>query len=381
MGRASLEAVTASIDALYAAVCDGDLMQDALKRIRDLFGGSKACFVPLGPGISPTDTIATDFDLELNKRYVEEFAFEVNDYIDAVMAMPIGRIYKDHALLGREALRKSRFWNEWMAPQNMYGGLGCRLLHSGRTSWFFDVQRGRRQQAFDMEDADLFRALSPTLAKVIELRHRLGRMSLKRDVERRALDALAIGIVAVDAHARVLYANAGAHLLFEQRDGSLRCSAGRLVAGDPACQANLKHKIAEACSGMQLDSASGYLLARALDPESADVALCVIPLSEPGSYGLPDGQPVAMIFARTLELDANLEEEAVRLLGLTPAEAKLASALASGQSLADAADAQSVRITTARTHLARIFQKTGTRQQSQIAALLRAAHLPVQGRH
>jgi DNA-binding CsgD family transcriptional regulator len=110
-------------------------------------------------------------------------------------------------------------------------------------------------------------------------------------------------------------------------------------------------------------------------------AICVMPMNDPGDYGLPDGRPLAIVFARALAHDTNLEDEAIRLFGLTPAEAKVASALASGQSLAEAADEQMVRITTARTHLARIFQKTGTRQQSQVAALLRAAHLPVRSRH
>jgi len=55
-------------------------------------------------------------------------------------------------------------------------------------------------------------------------------------------------------------------------------------------------------------------------------------------------------------------------------------ALASGQSLAELAQRQGIKITTARTHLARIFSKTGTHQQSQVAALLRAVEMPVRER-
>ena len=69
-----------------------------------------------------------------------------------------------------------------------------------------------------------------------------------------------------------------------------------------------------------------------------------------------------------------------QLFDLTDAEAKFSSALASGSSLTEAAEAQGVRISTARTHLARIFQKTHTRQQSQLVYLLRSAALPLRGR-
>jgi DNA-binding CsgD family transcriptional regulator len=268
-----------------------------------------------------------------------------------------------------------------MAPQNMYGGLGCRLFNDRQASWYFDVQRGRTQEEFDSAEVDLLKLLAPTLIKIAELRHRMGRLAMKKGIERYALDALTVGIAAVDPHARVLYANEEMYRLFERADGPLRYSGGRLLAADPACQASLKKMIVQACAGKPLhDMSRGFLLARSSEPDGVSAAICVMPMNDPGDYGLPDGQPLAIVFARALAQDINLEDEAIRLFGLTPAEAKVASALASGQSLAEAADEQMVRITTARTHLARIFQKTGTRQQSQVAALLSAVHLPVRSR-
>lgn len=63
------------------------------------------------------------------------------------------------------------------------------------------------------------------------------------------------------------------------------------------------------------------------------------------------------------------------LFDLTSAEARLASALASGLTLAEAASAGGVSITTARSHLAQVFRKTATRQQSELVALLKGARL------
>ncbi len=83
---------------------------------------------------------------------------------------------------------------------------------------------------------------------------------------------------------------------------------------------------------------------------------------------------------RLFETATDLATCARQLFDLTDTEAKFASALASGSSLTEAADAQGVRISTARTHLARIFQKTNTRQQSQLVSLLRSAALPLRPR-
>lgn len=65
------------------------------------------------------------------------------------------------------------------------------------------------------------------------------------------------------------------------------------------------------------------------------------------------------------------------LFDLTPKEAQLAAALASGKTLQDAAAASGTRYSTARTHLEHIFQKTGMTRQSDLVLLLqRARPLP-----
>jgi DNA-binding CsgD family transcriptional regulator len=65
-----------------------------------------------------------------------------------------------------------------------------------------------------------------------------------------------------------------------------------------------------------------------------------------------------------------------RLYNLTPAEARLAQALARGDSLEQVAQVLNVKMTTARTQLAAIFSKTRTSRQARLVAILsRLAHL------
>src|SRR3954468_4766543 len=58
------------------------------------------------------------------------------------------------------------------------------------------------------------------------------------------------------------------------------------------------------------------------------------------------------------------------LFDLTAAEARLARRLAYGDSLEEAAQRLSVKITTARTQLASIFAKTAIRRQAKLVAIL-----------
>jgi DNA-binding CsgD family transcriptional regulator len=65
--------------------------------------------------------------------------------------------------------------------------------------------------------------------------------------------------------------------------------------------------------------------------------------------------------------------EAARLraeFGLTKAEARLALRLAEGSSLASAAQAFNVKLTTIRSQLQQVFAKTGTSRQTELVAML-----------
>jgi DNA-binding CsgD family transcriptional regulator len=84
-------------------------------------------------------------------------------------------------------------------------------------------------------------------------------------------------------------------------------------------------------------------------------------------------EPCAIVVLRemTLEISPGLAEHAQHLFGLTTKEAQLAAALTGGQSLKQAAETEKIAFSTARSYLERIFIKTGTRQQSQLVALLK----------
>jgi DNA-binding CsgD family transcriptional regulator len=62
--------------------------------------------------------------------------------------------------------------------------------------------------------------------------------------------------------------------------------------------------------------------------------------------------------------------EIQKALELTPAEARLAAALADGTALKEAAAALGVTYTTARTQLRNIFSKTGVHRQGELVRLL-----------
>jgi DNA-binding CsgD family transcriptional regulator/PAS domain-containing protein len=380
MSGPSVEAVMSAVDSLLAGALDAERMPVAVEQLRQLFSGSKACLARIGPEMTAGDAVSTNVDEAMQRRCYEDLAEDFFRFGETVRAVPIGMIYRDSELFGRERLRESRVWREWMAPQDMYGGMACRVAESGPSYWLFDVQRGPNQEAFDNADTALLERLSPLLRKVAELRRNVGQLRLQRDEARGALDALAMAIVIIDREMHLTYANEGADELLADPDGAVGLRQGRLFARQPADQRQLRQLVEGALRSAldPLETHHSSMIIQGAGAAADALSACVMPAPR-GQFGA--GQPAkVMIALRPLGMATDLVASSRQLFNLTESEARFASALASGLSLTQAAEAQGVRISTARTHLARIFQKTETRQQSQLVSLLRGAVLPLRPR-
>lgn len=376
MSRHSLEAVTSAVEGLFAGASDPRRMPAAIEEIRRLFDGSKACLVHVGAAEQDHEVFATHADAALEQLYFGDLAEDFMAMANLLRTrVPAGQVYRDTDVLGTEGLRSTRAWQEWMRPQDMYGGLSCRIAEAGPVYAFFDVQRGRNQEPFGSADAELLQKLQPVLHRVAEVHRHIGRLQLQLDLARRALDTVAVGIVVLDAEMTIVYANEEADEILACPESPLGLRQGRVVAGQPAEQRRLRRLIDDALRGAT-DTLEPMRASMILRGDGANaVSACVMPARRGGVLADPRRQ--VMIALRPLNSATRLSSSVRQLFDLTDTEAKFACALATGLSLAEAAQAQGVRISTARTHLARIFQKTETRQQSQLVSLLRSAMLPL----
>jgi DNA-binding CsgD family transcriptional regulator/PAS domain-containing protein len=370
----SPELLSGAIGSIYEATYDPARWVAAIENLENLFHGSKACFGRSGPDIQANDIVATRPDTEFQRRFVEDQdAFQSNAYLDALIAAPVRMVYRDHALVGGDTLRRSRLWNEWMAPQDMYGGLGCKILQSGPSFWYFDVQRGRGQEHFEAEHAELLRLIVPHLARAAEIRRKFQSAQLLAST----FSHLPFGVIVVDGQMRIATVNAAAEAILRRPESGLRRKSGHLLAADAGSMVLLQSLVERACSMRDdvMPGTGGDLLVRTKRRGvGADLGLSVGPLANRIEQ-LPFAARHAAIFVReiSLELPAGFSEQVRTFFDLTPKEAGLAASLASGMTLKEAAADAHIRINTARSYLDSIFLKTGTHQQSQLVALLRNA--------
>lgn len=361
--------LASTIEALYEAAYNPDKWRAVVGQLCTLFDGSKACLAPIGPALSPYDPIATNADIEYNKRYLTE---HVDNLLARVVeGLPLGYVYNDHALFGEDRLRGSRFWNEWMRPQDMYDGIAVKLVQTGSSVWFFDVQRGRNQPRFQESDLELLRLLSTHLKRASELGSLFGRQTSLQ----RSFAYLPFGVVLVDQDLRILECNSAAEQLLDRADGLLIRRNGVLTAHSHQHAAQLSKAVAGLClsTGLTLPVHGTDLLLRSQLEDGPVLALSIGPGTEAGRAVHPFGQQSAVIFIRDLSQQTSgaFTQQIRSLFAMTPREAQLAAALATGQSMKTIAADGAVAYSTLRSTLEHVFRKTGTHQQSELVALLK----------
>jgi len=92
-------------------------------------------------------------------------------------------------------------------------------------------------------------------------------------------------------------------------------------------------------------------------------------------------RPRAILFISDPEQSAAVGRESLRQdFGLTSAEAGFTREVLKGDGLRAAADRLGISLTTARTHLAHVFDKTGTRRQAELVRLILQSQPAISGR-
>ena len=374
--RHTEQALVNAIDGLHASAYGELEWGDALLGLRDFLGASALCIARHAPDLDEIDGMGTSTDPAYHLKYVTEFRGQ-NLVWNAAAALPAQTLYHEATLFGRTSLRETRFWNDWMAPQDMIWSIGAKIAEAERGSWLIGVQGGARTADFDKADMDALGLVLPTLKRVMSIRERMGAFSSTPNLSQAALDQLAIGVLVVDRECAIRTINAAGDELVRTPGSGLQRTARGLRAHDPATQHALSRLVDLACrDGARSIGAGGYLIASSDHGGGHSLAIHVGPL--PAAVAREhDHAPLAIILVRPLAGAPVAEHSLESLFGLTRAEARVAAAMAEGRSISAIAADQGCAVNTIRNHLARIFGKTGVRQQSELVSLLHQTALPL----
>jgi DNA-binding CsgD family transcriptional regulator len=179
-----------------------------------------------------------------------------------------------------------------------------------------------------------------------------------------ALDCLDHAVFVLDASTHMLFASAAARRLIES--GRLCVQNGLLCSPSAAETSMLRRLVRQRIENVS--SAPAQMTFQRLD--SADEALC---LGVTAARQWEGGQvrTLATVFiAKPSQVSLPDVRQLRDHFGLTDAQARLAVEIVKGDGLTVCARRLGIAVTTARTHLRQIFQKTDTRRQAEFVRLI-----------
>ena len=187
-----------------------------------------------------------------------------------------------------------------------------------------------------------------------------------------ALDFLETAVFVLDSDARIHFANASARRLLE--DGRLSIRNGQLfspVVGETTALRRLVNQCLEVSS----IAPAQMTFHRLGDVEDA-LCLAIVAARRPGEGQLD--QPFVMVFAsKPCETSLPDTRQLCSHFGLTHTQAKLAIEIAKGEGLKACTKRLGIAMSTGRSHLRQIFQKTETRRQAELVRVISACRFNV----
>ena len=274
------------------------------------------------------------------------------------------RVVGGEEILSHDALIESAFYQNWLKPAGFHHSLWGVLARRGKRVICAVFGRPENNPTFAANDIALINQVLPHFRRIMQLRELVGTSNVSQHILMEMLGALSVGVALLDGDCRVVDANAmAAGWLRKEHDITLH---GRNpCATHNGLKSNLQSLLKSASTNGE-ERKMSVMRSEGAEP----VTLILVPLRAENDIFEEDHSGSILVISDPEYRCRIREDQLVKFYDFTPTEAKLARLLSNGYRLDQAADAMGIRYQTARTHLKRVFSKTGIDRQSELVRLI-----------
>lgn len=265
---------------------------------------------------------------------------------------------------------ETRFFREWIEPQGLVDFMCALVDRSAAGAAMFGVFRHEQHGMIDDCTRRRLSLLLPHMRRAVLIGRAIGFKTSEAETLADTLDKVASAIFLVGAGGRLVQANAAGQAMIAE--GSiLRERMSRLYANDAAADRALR----DAFNGSE-DGDAGLgtqAIAMTLVAQDGTYYIAnVLPLTSGARRKAGAGYAaIAAVFVRRVQLDDPAMPDVIgKLYGLTPTELRVLLAVFNSSGVSDLAATLGVSTATVKTHLGRLFIKTGTRRQAELVKLV-----------
>lgn len=359
---------------IYDAALDPGLWPQAIELATDVLEARQAKIAITSlPAQHEFRPVLYRLDPTLQERWFREAA--VRDLWTQAMAyLPREFIAAGSQVVPHAELQRTDVYHTFLRPDRVEDILSAGLGHgpAGISHVVF-----YRDRLFDRRQLRLLQRLVPHLRRAVRTQSRLLDLGQQSESLKAAFDRLRAAVYVLGADNRLVFCNEKAEDLGRAADG-LVLRHSRLCLERPAEMRQLEAAVrAAAVAALAKVPPTSESMVVSRRPGRRPLSLLITPVRPRDVVQWPLLPPEVSHSAAVLvtvtdpdDVTRPPAEHLAHHFGFTPAEARLAAALAARQSLEEYAEQAGVTIGTARWTLKRVLDKAGCRRQSELVHVL-----------
>jgi DNA-binding CsgD family transcriptional regulator/PAS domain-containing protein len=372
--------LSALIGDIYDAALDPGRWQNVLASVARFVGGASATLFSKTGG-RPPGLLLYEYGIEppYRRLYIDQYIkldpAPTTGHYTRTGAATTRRIFSEVGqpiaatdLISPAGFFETRFYREWAHPQGVVDFVGAVLDNSVESAAMFGVFRHKLDGPTDAGARRRMRLIVPHIRRALLVSRLIAARTFEAETLAVAFDGLKAGVIVLETNADIVYANLAGHELLRTGD-MLRIVGGRLAATDMDSDRMLREVIAAADSGHSPSFKDTTLPLVAHD--GRHYVTHVLPLA-PTTRSRAEVCPakaVALIVHRAA-LDKLASEAIAKVYRLTPRELRVLLSLVEVGGVPDVARVLGISEATVRTHVARLFDKTGVSRQVDLVKIV-----------
>jgi DNA-binding CsgD family transcriptional regulator len=355
------------IGAVYDAAIDPSVWESAIVRIADFVGGCGAALFCKDAGAYHVASLHSfGYRKPLPVALFRQIYPAAQGHFLGDLEVPIATT----DLIPFEDFTQTELYRQWAEPQGIVDFLSAVVDRTAISTAIFGIFRHKRNGVVDDRARRQMSLVAPHIRRSVLI----GRMFEFKAAEVATfvdtLDGLAAGMFLVDASARLIHANAAGNAILAASD-ILSLASGRLVAGDAQVDRALRDVFVAAGQGDAALGSKGIAIPLVGRDGERYVAHALPLTSGARRRAGVIYTAVAALFIRKAELAVPTAPHAIgSAFKLTPTELRVLLAIVEVGGIPEVATAFGVADTTIRTHVSRLFEKTGTARQADLVKLV-----------
>ncbi|WP_256807322.1 MULTISPECIES: helix-turn-helix transcriptional regulator [unclassified Bradyrhizobium] len=295
---------------------------------------------------------------------------------ERIQQYPLGEPIVQSQAVRQDIIAGNRYYREWAMPKGLFDAVAVGLVRD--RTMVGNAIFSQHESAGTIDEAQLngLRLLAPHIRRAVTISNLFDMKAVEATTFAATVEALTVGVVLADEDSNIVHANAAATAMLAAGD-PIVARHGRIAVQSAATTATLQSAVAQAAKDEATLGQKGIGIP--IPRQGADpLVVHVLPLRRSQMRSGLVQRAAAALFVTSAAGPPRLPHDALnQLYDLTPAEIRIFELICDGHTRDAISALLGVSVSTVKSHLVHVFEKTGCRRQVDLVRLAKSLTFPV----